>query len=99
MTDPFNILAAEYRPMVLAYLRAMVRDAHLAEDLTQETMIAAHESLDGFEPGGTFGRSLAGNTTFAPETNPFYSGQTPLRPLVYRLARTFENRNQHHSSL
>jgi hypothetical protein len=35
MTDPFNILDTEYRPMVLAYLRAMVRDAHLAEDLTQ----------------------------------------------------------------
>jgi RNA polymerase sigma factor (sigma-70 family) len=60
MTDPFNILAAEYRPMVLAYLRAMVRDAHLAEDLTQETMIAAHESLDGFKPGGTFGSWLRG---------------------------------------
>lgn len=60
MTDPFNILAAEYRPMVLAYLRAMVRDAHLAEDLTQETMIGAHESLDGFAPGGNFGRWLRG---------------------------------------
>jgi DNA-directed RNA polymerase specialized sigma24 family protein len=34
MTDPFDILAAEYRPMVLAYLRSMVRDAHLAQDLT-----------------------------------------------------------------
>jgi RNA polymerase sigma factor (sigma-70 family) len=38
----------------------MVRDAHLAEDLVQETMIAAHESLDGFEPGGNFGRWLRG---------------------------------------
>ena len=60
MTDPFNILAAEYRPMVLAYLRAMVKDDHLAEDLVQETMIAAHESLGGFEPGGNFGRWLRG---------------------------------------
>lgn len=60
MTDPFNILAAEYRPMVLAYLRAMVRDAHLAEDLTQETMLAAHASLSGFEPGGNFGNWLRG---------------------------------------
>ena len=60
MTDPFDILAAEYRPMVLAYLRAMVRDAHLVEDLVQETMIAAHDSLGGFEPGGNFGRWLRG---------------------------------------
>jgi RNA polymerase sigma-70 factor (ECF subfamily) len=60
MTDAFNILAAEYRPMVLAYLRAMVGDVHIAEDLTQETMIAAHESLGGFEPGGNFGRWLRG---------------------------------------
>jgi RNA polymerase sigma-70 factor, ECF subfamily len=60
MTDPFSILAAEYRPMVLAYLRALVGDAHLAEDLTQETMIGAHESLDGFEPGGNFGNWLRG---------------------------------------
>lgn len=60
MIDPFNILAAEYRPMVLAYLRAMVADAHLAEDLTQETMIAAHQSLGGFEPGGNFGQWLRG---------------------------------------
>jgi RNA polymerase sigma-70 factor (ECF subfamily) len=60
MTDPFNILAAEYRPMVLAYLRAMVADAHLAEDLTQETMIAAHKSIDGFEAGENFGQWLRG---------------------------------------
>ena len=60
MTDSFNILAAEYRPMVLAYVRAMVGDAHLAEDLTQETMIAAHASLEGFEPGGNFGSWLRG---------------------------------------
>ncbi len=60
MTDPFDILAADYRPMVLAYLRAMVGDFHLAEDLTQETMIAAHGSLDEFQPGGNFGHWLRG---------------------------------------
>ena len=46
--------------MVLAYLRAMVADVHLAEDLTQETMLAAHQSLGGFEPGGNFGQWLRG---------------------------------------
>ena len=40
MTNAFDILAGEYRPMVLAYLRAMVRDAHLAEDLVQETPLS-----------------------------------------------------------
>ncbi len=60
MRDALDILAPEYRPMVLACLRAMVRNAHLAEDLVQKTMIAAHESLGGFEPGGKFGRWLRG---------------------------------------
>lgn len=60
MTDPFDILAADYRPMVLSYLRAMVSDGHLAEDLTQETMIAAHGSLDEFKSGGNFGHWLRG---------------------------------------
>lgn len=46
--------------MVLAYLGAMVGDAHIAEDLTQETMIAAHESRGSFEPGGNFGSWLRG---------------------------------------
>ena len=42
MTDPFQILATEYRPMVLAYLRSMMKDDHLAEDLTQETSPGVH---------------------------------------------------------
>lgn len=60
MTDPFTILVAEYRPMVLAYLRSMVKDPHLAEDLTQETMLAAHKSLGDFAQGGNFGHWLRG---------------------------------------
>lgn len=47
MTGPFTILAAEYRPMVLASLRALVRDAHLAEDLTRETTLAGSQALSG----------------------------------------------------
>jgi len=46
--------------MLLAYLRAMVADDHLAEDLTQETMIAAQKSLGGFELGGNLGHWLRG---------------------------------------
>ncbi len=60
MSVPFDILASEYRPMVLTYLRSMVQDGHLAEDLTQETFIAAQASLGKFEQGGNFGRWLRG---------------------------------------
>ena len=45
MTDPFDILATEYRPMVLAYLHSLVKDGHLAEDLTQDTFLSAQQSL------------------------------------------------------
>ncbi len=60
MTDPFDILAAEYRPMVFAYLRSMVKDTHLAEDLTQDTFVSAQSSLSKFEEGGNFGSWLRG---------------------------------------
>jgi RNA polymerase sigma-70 factor (ECF subfamily) len=60
MTKAFDILAAEYRSMVLAYLRAVVADTHLAEDLTQETLIAAQEALDSFDENGSFGAWLRG---------------------------------------
>lgn len=39
--------------MVLAYLRSMVKDVHLAEDLTQET-------LGTFQESGNFGKWLRG---------------------------------------
>lgn len=60
MTDPFDILATEYRPMVVAYLRSIVKDGHLAEDLTQETFLSAQSTLEKFEEGGNFGRWLRG---------------------------------------
>jgi RNA polymerase sigma-70 factor (ECF subfamily) len=60
MTDSFDILAAEYRPMVVAYLRSMVGDPHLAEDLAQESFLAAQDSIAKFEKGGNFGRWLRG---------------------------------------
>ncbi len=60
MERAFEILAAEYRPMVLCYLRALVRDGHLAEDLTQETMLSAHGAIDSFDPERCFGAWLRG---------------------------------------
>ena len=60
MHRSFNILAEEYRPMVLAYLRSLGADAHLAEDLAQECFIAAYESIENFEEGKNFGSWLRG---------------------------------------
>lgn len=60
MIDPFDILANEYRPMLVAYLRSLVKDSHLAEDLAQDTLIAAQESLDSFQEGAHFGRWVRG---------------------------------------
>lgn len=60
MSRSFDILAAEYRPMVLSYLRALVVDVHLAEDLTQETFLAAQHNLDAFDSSRDFGAWLRG---------------------------------------
>lgn len=60
MNRSFEILAAEYRPMVVAYLRSLVGDAHLAEDLAQETFLAAYQALSQFESGGNFGAWVRG---------------------------------------
>ena len=49
MDKTFNILTEEYRPMVMAYLRSLGVDIHLAEDLTQETFLAAYKAFDSFE--------------------------------------------------
>lgn len=60
MQRSFDILAAEYRPMVRTYLQALVRDPHLADDLTQETFLAAYKAIDRFESGCDFGAWLRG---------------------------------------
>lgn len=60
MEQAFEILAEQFRPMVLTYLKALVRDRLLAEDLTQETLLAAYQSLGTFRPGGNFGAWLRG---------------------------------------
>ncbi len=56
----FGILADQYRPMLMAYGRAVLGDYHDAEDLVQETLSAAYRSIDTFEKGGNFGAWLRG---------------------------------------
>ena len=53
MNRSFDILASEYRPMLLAYLRSLGADAHLAEDLAQETFLAALKSQSSFSGKST----------------------------------------------
>jgi len=56
----FDILTQQFRPMLMCYLRTISGDSHLADDLTQETFLAAHNSLDKFETDGNFGAWLRG---------------------------------------
>jgi RNA polymerase sigma-70 factor (ECF subfamily) len=60
MSKPFEILAAEYRPMILSYLRAVLDDGHLAEDLTQETFLVAQRKIESFDTSRNFGAWLRG---------------------------------------
>lgn len=61
MEKAFDILAAEHRPMLLAYLRTVTAgDEHASEDLVQETLLAAYRSLDSFRIGADFGSWLRG---------------------------------------
>jgi len=48
------------RTSVLGYLRVLVRDAHLAEDLFQETCLVVLRKIDGFDPAGDLGAWVRG---------------------------------------
>ena len=55
MEKAFEILAAQYRPMLLSYASALLYgDIHKAEDVVQEALFTAHERLDTFRQGENF---------------------------------------------
>lgn len=61
METAFDILAAQYRPMLLSYARALLGgDRHEAEDVVQESFLVAHRRLETFREGEDFGRWLRG---------------------------------------
>jgi RNA polymerase sigma-70 factor len=61
MDTAFEILAEEHRPMLMGYARALMNgEEHDAEDVVQETLLAAHRSLSSFEKGANFGSWLRG---------------------------------------
>ena len=63
MTDAkkaFEILMRENADMLLAFLRASVRDPHAVDDIFQETMIVAWRRLDDFDSDRSFAKWLRG---------------------------------------
>ena len=58
--DLFEILAREHAPMLLVYLRSVVRDASQVDDLFQETLLTAWKNIDSFDRARPFGPWLRG---------------------------------------
>jgi RNA polymerase sigma-70 factor (ECF subfamily) len=56
----FEILVRENADMLSAYLRSVVRDPAVADDLFQETMLTAWRKLDEFDRARPFGPWLRG---------------------------------------
>ena len=56
----FEILMREQTDMLLVYLRAVVRDGHLVDDLFQETMLVAWRNLHRFDRSRPLGPWLRG---------------------------------------
>jgi len=56
----FEILVRENQSMLMTYLRAVVRDKSVIEDLFQETMLTVWQKLDEYDRSRPFGPWLRG---------------------------------------
>lgn len=56
----FEILARENQPMLITYLRGVIRDQHIIDDLFQETMLIAWRKLKEYDRNKPFGPWLRG---------------------------------------
>jgi len=56
----FEVLMRENADMLLAFLRASVRDNHTVEDIFQETMVVAWRRMPDFDRKRSFGKWLRG---------------------------------------
>lgn len=66
--DVFEILVREQAGMLTAYLRALIRDPGLVDDLFQETLVIAWRRLDQYDKTRPFGpwlRGIAGRLVLA----------------------------------
>jgi len=52
--DAFEELVDKYQGRIYRHLRKMVKDAHIAEDLLQETFLRAYRGLGGFAGASSF---------------------------------------------
>lgn len=56
----FEILVRENQAMLMTYLRALLRDQSIADDLFQETMLIVWQKLDEYDRSRPFGPWLRG---------------------------------------
>lgn len=54
MAPDLNEKLAAQRPALLVYIRGIVRNMQVAEDLTQETMLRAHQGIPGLKDPNRF---------------------------------------------
>lgn len=62
--DVFEILIREHADLLMAFIRATIRDAALADDIFQETLLTAWRRLPDYDKSRPFGpwlRGIAGN--------------------------------------
>ena len=74
----FEVLMHENADMLLAYLRASVRDKHAVEDIFQETMVVAWRRMDQFDRDRSFGKWLRGISRNLVLVHFRKSGKAPL---------------------
>jgi len=60
LRDEFHELLTRHQSQVFGYIFAAVRNLHDAQDLYQETCVAAWEKFRSFERGGSFARWACG---------------------------------------
>lgn len=59
-TQVFEVLVREYDQMLMAYIRCLIRDPGLVEDVFQETLITAWRRFEDFDATRTLGAWLRG---------------------------------------
>lgn len=74
----FEVLMYENADMLLAFLRASVRDQHAVEDIFQETMVVAWRRMEQFDRNRSFGKWLRGIARNLVLAHFRKSGKTPL---------------------
>jgi len=55
VVDVYEILIREHEKMLLGFVLGIVRDPHLAEDVTQEAFVLAYRKLDSLRDKARFG--------------------------------------------